>query len=329
MTRFAACFDRAPARGDLRRVAPVRTGFRSRASTPASPGVATAPVRRRRATSRLPPAGTRSWPRSTPVGGRVLRSRLLLGRFTVPGRRVRRLVRRGLSADGRTLVLIQPAQVASPGGRRPLPSLDTQTPPARNDRHSARATSASMRSRPTGACSTSSSTSRRDDPTRYLVRLYDLERGRLLPKPIIDPREVGDVMRGMPVTRSYSPDGRFAYTLYDGAGEHPFIHALDTVGKTARCIDLHGLTGFAALPGPQLDVVPDGGRSRSSPAAGRAARPRRHDGRARSPSRPPRRTPRPQPGDARRRRHAASPWLLVAARHPPGLLAPPRWSSAS
>ena len=37
-----------------------------------------------------------------------------------------------------------------------------------------------------------------------------------------------------------SPDGRFAYTLYDGNG-HPFVHALDTAASTARCIDVDGL----------------------------------------------------------------------------------------
>jgi hypothetical protein len=97
------------------------------------------------------------------------------------------------------------------------------------------------------------------DPTRYLVRLYDLDAGRLLPNPIIDPREVGDVMRGTPITRAGSPDGRWAYTLYDGAGQHPFIHALDTVGRTARCIDLHGLTGFDRLSELRLELAPDGG----------------------------------------------------------------------
>ncbi len=97
------------------------------------------------------------------------------------------------------------------------------------------------------------------DPTRYLVRLYDLRAGRLLPEPIIDPREVGDVMRGTPITRASSPDGRWAYTLYDGAGAHPFIHALDTTGRTARCIDLHGLMGFDGLFELRLDSSPDGG----------------------------------------------------------------------
>jgi hypothetical protein len=66
------------------------------------------------------------------------------------------------------------------------------------------------------------------------------------------------VMRGRAVTRSYSPDARYAYTLYDGAGEHPFIHALDTVEKSARCIDLHGLMGFEQLHALRLDVSPGG-----------------------------------------------------------------------
>ena len=39
------------------------------------------------------------------------------------------------------------------------------------------------------------------------------------------------------MTRVSSGDGRWAYTLYDGNGR-PFVHALDTAGRTARCIDL-------------------------------------------------------------------------------------------
>ena len=38
-----------------------------------------------------------------------------------------------------------------------------------------------------------------------------------------------------------SADGRFAYTLYDGGGSRPFVHALDTARATARCIDIDGL----------------------------------------------------------------------------------------
>ena len=78
------------------------------------------------------------------------------------------------------------------------------------------------------------------NPAAYEVRAYDLERGRLLPEPIVDPEESAEEMAGFPQTRAVSPDGRWAYTLYARAGgdEPPFVHALDTVGRTAVCIDL-------------------------------------------------------------------------------------------
>jgi hypothetical protein len=85
-------------------------------------------------------------------------------------------------------------------------------------------------------------TSRRD-PTRYLVRALDLRTGRLRAKPIVDPREAPDEMRGYALTRASSSDGRWAYTLYDGGGEHPFVHALDTRDAKAVCIDLDALEG--------------------------------------------------------------------------------------
>jgi hypothetical protein len=74
--------------------------------------------------------------------------------------------------------------------------------------------------------------------TNYEVRALDVESGELLPQPIIDPEEPDERMQGLPITRAASPDGRWAYTLYDGNGDEPFIHALDTVGRRAACIDL-------------------------------------------------------------------------------------------
>ena len=56
------------------------------------------------------------------------------------------------------------------------------------------------------------------NPTRYRVRALDLDSGRLLPGTIVDPREPDEAMRGFPITRETSSDGRWAYTLYDGAG---------------------------------------------------------------------------------------------------------------
>ena len=78
----------------------------------------------------------------------------------------------------------------------------------------------------------------RRDPRAYVVRTYDLARGRLDPGAIVDAREPDEDMRGYPVTRATTTDGRWAYTLYDGGGHEPFVHALDTVKREAFCIDL-------------------------------------------------------------------------------------------
>jgi hypothetical protein len=78
------------------------------------------------------------------------------------------------------------------------------------------------------------------DPTRYEVRAYDVTMRKLDAAPIVDPRDAAEKMRGNPLSRVMSPDGRIAYTLYDGGG-HPFVHALDTAESTARCIDVAGL----------------------------------------------------------------------------------------
>jgi hypothetical protein len=188
--------------------------------------------------------------------GEVLRSRFVPGRFTVPVVAYDGTAS-GLSADGTTLVLIRP-RAAFPRRTTTFAVLGTQRLRSRDELTLQGDFSFDALS-PDGRWLYLVEYLSRRDPTRYLVRLYDLERGRLLPDPIIDPQEVGDVMRGMPVTRASSHDGRFAYTLYDGAGEHPFVHALDTVAKTARCIDLHGLMGFEYLHEVELDVSPNGG----------------------------------------------------------------------
>jgi hypothetical protein len=81
--------------------------------------------------------------------------------------------------------------------------------------------------------------------THYEVRAYDVKSRRLLPEPVVDPDEPEERMEGLPLARATSPDGRWAYTLYDGNGEEPFIHALDTVAGQAVCVDLPQL---AELP---------------------------------------------------------------------------------
>jgi hypothetical protein len=72
----------------------------------------------------------------------------------------------------------------------------------------------------------------------YRVRAFDLTRRQLVPGAIVDRREEEASMRGQPVTRRWSRDGRWAYTLYARQGKPPFVHALDTVARQAYCIDL-------------------------------------------------------------------------------------------
>jgi len=65
-------------------------------------------------------------------------------------------------------------------------------------------------------------------------------------------------MRGSPISRTSSQDGRWAYTLYDGGGGAPFIHALDTVEATAHCIDLDSLAGREDLTSLRLQLAGSG-----------------------------------------------------------------------
>jgi hypothetical protein len=96
------------------------------------------------------------------------------------------------------------------------------------------------------------------DPLDYEVRVYDVTARRLLANPIVDPTEPQEQMGGTPVTRAWSPDRRWAYTLYERPGREAFIHALDTAGIAARCIDLEMLRFGEDLTRVQLLVSADG-----------------------------------------------------------------------
>lgn len=138
----------------------------------------------------------------------------------------------GLSADGRTLALIEP-RTRFPRRRTHLTVLDRRL----DVRH--RLTLDGDFSfdaiSPDGSALFLVEYPDRRDPSVYRVRVYDLAAGRLLPEPLLDSRVAAIVMRGLPVTRA--TDGSVAYTLYDGFGE-PFIHALDTARRSALCIPL-------------------------------------------------------------------------------------------
>ena len=188
-------------------------------------------------------------------GGELRRSLLLHGRYAVPVVALDGTAD-GLSADGGTLVLIRP-RAGFPRARTTFAVIDARRMRTREIVRLRGDFSYDAVSPDGGLVYLIQYTSRRD-PTRYEVRAYDTRTSRLLPDPIVDPREPGEQMRGYPITRATSPDGQWAYTLYDGAGKHPFVHALNTRDLTAACIDLDALTGRRDLMGLGLDVRSDG-----------------------------------------------------------------------
>jgi hypothetical protein len=192
-------------------------------------------------------------------GGLLQAHASLPGAFTIPAV-AQDGTTTGLSADGHTLVLVRP-RVAYPQRRTRLAVLDAsslrmrRTITLRGD-FSVDAISPDGRS-----LYLIQYTSPRD-PLAYAVRSLSLRSGRLEPGEIVDPRERDEAMHGLPMSRASSPDGRWAYTLYDGAGSEPFVHALDTGARAARCIDLPALpdgvdvSGLGlVVRGPQLQVV--------------------------------------------------------------------------
>jgi len=76
------------------------------------------------------------------------------------------------------------------------------------------------------------------DVSRYRVRAYDVRSGRLVARVIADKRQRDWLMTGYPVARATSASGRWVYTLYTNSDNYPFVHALDTMNRTAVCIGL-------------------------------------------------------------------------------------------
>ena len=177
-------------------------------------------------------------------GGRIAAWSLVRGTFTIPAVAYDASAS-GLSADGSTLVLITP-RMGFPRASTPLMVLDARRLRVRSTIALKGDFSFDAIS-PHGSLAYLIQYTSLTDPTRHLVRAYDLRARRLVAKPVTDPRERSDKMRGNPLTRAMSADGRWAYTLYDGAGTTPFVHALDTRTRTAHCIDLPSLRFSNAL----------------------------------------------------------------------------------
>jgi hypothetical protein len=189
-------------------------------------------------------------------GGRVLGFTRLAGNFTIPAVAYDGSAS-GLSADAGTLVLIQP-RLKFPRAQTMLAILDAKQLRLRKlvTLHGDFSVDAIS---PQGRTLFLIQYVSARDPTRYKVRAYDLRAERLLANPIVDPHE-REAMRGSPITRATSSDGRWAYTLYDGAGGTPFIHALDTSKRQARCIDLPMLAGRQDLWRLRITIAPDHAR---------------------------------------------------------------------
>ena len=194
--------------------------------------------------------------RTQQTGGRIEASVLVRGSFTIPAVAYDGSAG-GLSADGRTLVLIAP-RLTFPRARTALAVLHARRLRMRTKVFLRGDFSFDAVSPDGGRIYLIQYTSPRD-PNRYRVRAYDVRSHRLLPRPIVDPVEPDEAMRGAPLTRAASPDGRWAYTLYDGAGHTPFVHALDTARASARCIDLD-LLRRRDLAAARLSVSADGAR---------------------------------------------------------------------
>jgi hypothetical protein len=173
-------------------------------------------------------------------GGRLQGLAQLAGIFTIPAVAYDSSAS-GLSADGGSLVLIEP-RVSFPRRVTRFVLLDARTLSVRRT-VTLRGDFSFDAISPHGRTMFLVNYTSPNDPTRYTVRAYDLETAALLPAAVRDPAERSDKMRGSPITRVMSADGRWAYTLYDGAGSTPFVHALDTVGLRAHCIDLPMLAG--------------------------------------------------------------------------------------
>jgi hypothetical protein len=171
-------------------------------------------------------------------GGVVERTRFIPGSFGVPGVAYDGSTT-GLSADGATLVLAEMPR-SYPVKRTRLVVLDARRlhPRARITLRGWFTVDAIS---PDGRWMYLIHYTSVSKTNHYEVRAYNLRTRRMLAKPVIDPREPDEKMQGLPITRVMSGDGRWAYTLYQRPDEAPFIHALDTQGRTAACIDLDDL----------------------------------------------------------------------------------------
>jgi hypothetical protein len=169
--------------------------------------------------------------------GRVVATTSVAGRWGVPYVTLNSGIG-GLSANGRVLVL---AERFSPTGalaaRTAFTVLDTK-PLAVRSTVKVRGDYGFDTLSPDGRTLYLIQHVSAENLLKYRVRAYDLGANRLVKRVIADKRQASWDMTGYPVARAASGDGRWVYTLYSSGDNYPFVHALDTKGRTAVCIGL-------------------------------------------------------------------------------------------
>jgi hypothetical protein len=142
----------------------------------------------------------------------------------------------GLSADGRTLVLVEPSDYRGLRTRSRFLVLSTN-PLALRDTVELKGEFSFDALSPNSRWLYVIQHVSAEDLVAYRVRGYDLQKQRLLPGAIVAKGE-GETMRGYPVARATTSTGNWVYTLYHRDSGKPFVHALQAAQRFAVCIDL-------------------------------------------------------------------------------------------
>ena len=93
----------------------------------------------------------------------------------------------------------------------------------------------------------------------YAVRAIDATTGKVVPGAIVDQREPDEEMLGSPLTRTWSANRAWAYTLYAKPNGTAFVHGLDTSNRKAVCLDLPWKGLGDSISRVRLQVSKDGG----------------------------------------------------------------------
>jgi hypothetical protein len=174
----------------------------------------------------------------------------------------------GVSFDGRTVVLSSYGQRSDGRSRFLVAEKGSLTPLAFRGRLAFDAVS------PGGSSIYLIRRTSLSDPTQYVVLQYDRSSHALNRVGVKiefsasgTGRPDGYAMQGLPLARTSSEDGSWAYTLYDSR-EHPFIHALPLgQGAWAACVELPaawrdrvGSLRLRAHESSTVEVLDAGGR---------------------------------------------------------------------